>query len=306
MKCRFSVFLLLCIVFSLGAEVVKEQEDHLVYRQPDGREILVKKNPKRVVVAYASLASVWDLAGGKAVGVSFANDDRAIPPAMKHLPRIGGSTVPNVERITMLSPDLVLLTAKLSRQRQIADLLNRTGIPAVCVQYVTYHDFADLLDFFCKINSTSINAVPRASQIVNEVSSLCRETKKLNQPRCAVLFAAGAGFFVESKLNTVGGMVSMLGAENIRRTDSPARIHFSYEQLLVDDPDVILITAMGTGLKERFEKEFMQRPEWKSLQAVKNNRVHFLPGDLFLYMPGPRYPEAFRYLAKLLYPEMAF
>ena len=64
MKCRFSIFLLLCIVFSLAAEVVKEQDDHLVYRQPDGREILVKKNPKRVVVAYASLASVWDLAGG--------------------------------------------------------------------------------------------------------------------------------------------------------------------------------------------------------------------------------------------------
>lgn len=191
MKCSFSVFLLLCIVFSLAAEVVKEQKDHLVYRQPDGKEVLVKKNPKRVVIAYASLASVWDLAGGKAVGVSFANDDRAIPPAMKHLPRIGGSTVPNVERITMLSPDLVLLTAKLSRQRQIADLLNKTGIPAVCVQYVTYHDFAALLDFFCKINSTSINALPRAAQIVNEVSSLCRETKKLNQPRCAVLFAAG-------------------------------------------------------------------------------------------------------------------
>ena len=98
----------------------------------------------------------------------------------------------------------------------------------------------------------------------------------------------------------------MLGAKNIRQTDSPARIHFSYEQLLVDDPDVILITVMGTSLKERFEKEFMQHPEWKSLQSVKNNRVHFLPGDLFLYMPEPRYPEAFRYLAKLLYPEIAF
>ena len=68
MKCRFSVFLLLCIVFSLAAEIVKKQDDHLVYRQPDGKEVLVKKNPKRVVIAYASLASIALLGFGLQMG----------------------------------------------------------------------------------------------------------------------------------------------------------------------------------------------------------------------------------------------
>ena len=60
------------------------------------------------------------------------------------------------------------------------------------------------------------------------------------------------------------------------------------------------------GLKEKFRRDFMERPAWKTLSAAKNGRVHFLPVDLFLYMPGPRYPEAFRELAKLLYPGKEF
>ena len=83
-------------------------------------------------------------------------------------------------------------------------------------------------------------------------------------------------------------------------------INTIYNEMGIRESVLSFGKSIEKDLKERFEKEFMQRPEWKSLQAVKNNRVHFLPGDLFLYMPGPRYPEAFRYLAKLLYPEMAF
>ena len=41
---------------------------------------------------------------------------------------------------------------------------------------------------------------------------------------------------------------------------------------------------------------------WKAVKAEKEKRVHFLHADLFLNQPGTRYPEAFRYLAKLLYP----
>ena len=71
---------------------------------------------------------------------------------------------------------------------------------------------------------------------------------------------------------------------------------------------MILIVTMGEGegLKKKFRKEFMERAAWKTLSAAGSGRVHFLPVDLFLYMPGPRYPEAFRYLAKLLYPGKEF
>ena len=97
----------------------------------------------------------------------------------------------------------------------------------------------------------------------------------------------------------------MLGAENILKKSTRLRMSFSYEQLLLDNPDVIVINMMGSHkmLREKFRKEFMSQDAWKELKAAQANRVHFLPTELFLYLPGPDYPKAFRHLKNLLYPE---
>ena len=99
-------------------------------------------------------------------------------------------------------------------------------------------------------------------------------------------------------------MLKMLGAGNIASGIRGVRAGFSFERLLVENPDVILVVTMGDAeaLKEKFRREIMSQEAWKALKAEKEKRVHFLPADLFLYQPGTRYPEAFRYLAKLLYP----
>mgnify|MGYP000588097055 FL=1 len=214
----------------------------------------------------------------------------------------------SVEKIVALKPDLVILTSRVNRHYRAAGLLRRMGITAVCVEYGSYDDFSTLLDFFCRINGRTIADVPAAKQVVRDVESVCAKTKGLKKPRYALIFASGGGFLLESSSFSVGRMAAMLGAENIRKTEQPGRTQFSYEQLLLDDPDVIFITTMGDaeGLKEKFRRDFMDRPTWKTLSAAKNGRVHFLPVDLFLYMPGPRYPEAFRELAKLLYPGKEF
>ena len=305
---NFLFIILLGVALLATGGVVSENKEIIVYRQPDGLEVTIRKNPQRVIVAYASLAPVWDLAGGKAVGVSSARDKTAIPESMKHLPVVGVSTTPSVEKIVALKPDLVILTSRVNRHYRAAGLLRRMGITAVCVEYGSYDDFSTLLDFFCRINGRTIADVPAAKQVVRDVESVCAKTKGLKKPRYALIFASGGGFLLESSSFSVGRMAAMLGAENIRKTEQPGRTQFSYEQLLLDDPDVIFITTMGDaeGLKEKFRRDFMDRPAWKTLSAAKNGRVHFLPVDLFLYMPGPRYPEAFRELAKLLYPGKEF
>ncbi|MBG0765459.1 MAG: ABC transporter substrate-binding protein, partial [Tissierellales bacterium] len=43
---------------------------------------------------------------------------------------------------------------------------------------------------------------------------------------------------------------------------------------------------------------------WNSLTAVKEGRVYYLPKDLYLYKPNARYPEAFKGLAEIVYPEV--
>ena len=300
--------LFLFFLLNLPAEIVKEDADSVTFRQPDRTLVTVAKRPQRVVVGYASLAGVWHLADGTAVAVPDIREKSVLPESMRHLPAAGSATVPNVEQIVALKPDLVLLTAKLARHRATANLLRSSGIPAICVEYNHYKDFHALLDLFCRINGRSADTVAAAKKVMREVEQICFRTGGLTAPRCAVIFASSAGFSLESPLTNTGCMVAMLGAKNIRETESPARMPFSYEQFLLSDPDVIFVVTMGDaeGLKKKFQRDLMTQTSWKRLSAEKNGRVHFLPADLFLYMPGPRYPEAFRYLASLLYPGKEF
>jgi iron complex transport system substrate-binding protein len=83
------------------------------------------------------------------------------------------------------------------------------------------------------------------------------------------------------------------------------RLPFSMERLVMENPDIIFVTTMGDSAKfrVRMKKEIMSDPVWKSLRAVKNGNVHFLPNALFLYKANEHYDQAFLYLAKLLYPQ---
>lgn len=301
--------LCLTLVFAAMAEsrseIIKEDASSLTYQQSDHQKAVLKKNPSRVVIAYTSLAKVWSLAGGRAVGVPGVPEKKALPEDMRNLPTVGTAIIPNAEKIMMLEPDLVLLTAKLPRHRATARLLRKSDIPALCVDYNNYGDFHKLLDLFCKLNGRKLKDVPDARKVTEEVSNICAEARKNKPVRCAILFVSATGFSLESPKTNTGMIAEMLGAVNISRDQKKPRMPLSYEQLILDDPDVIFLVLMGNGkeLQRKFHRDFSEKESWKTLKAAKAGRVHFLPTDLFLYMPGPDYPKAFRHLSDLLYPE---
>lgn len=302
---RMPVAVLLTVTFGTAADLVKEDSRSVVCRQPDHEIVTVPKHPERVIVAYGSLAKVWALAGGTAVGVPALSEKNVLPESMRDLPSIGSATAPNVEKVLAMKPDLVLLIAKLERQCAAGKLLRRTGVNALCVDYSNYGDFYRLLDLFCRINGKKIPDLAQAKQVTDEVARICSRAKSRTAPRCAVLFASSAGFSLESHRTNTGMMLEMLGGINILKTKGYARVRFSYEQLILENPDVILLITMGDSeaLRKKFRRDFMDQPAWNRLKAAKNQRVHFLPAELFLYMPGPDYPKAFRHLSDLLYPE---
>ena len=262
--------------------------------------------PRRVVIAYASLAKLWHLAGGTAVGVPSLPAANALPEPMRGLPSTGTAAVPNAEAIAALRPDLVLLNGASPRHRACGELLRGMGIEVLFAEYKNYHDFTRLLETFAVLNGKTTAELPEAERVVADVRAVCERAAALSPPRCAVIFAAASGFSLETPDTNTGGMVEMLGGRNLLKRSGSGRIHFSFEQLILEDPDVILIVTMGdeAALKTKFEREFCAHPAWKDLRAARSGRVHFLAPELFLYMPGPEYPKAFRQLAALLYPEV--
>lgn len=302
-----TTFLLLAPLAGAEPGIVSESAETIRYREVDGTETLLTKHPRRTIVGNASFADPWFTAGGSAIGVPTVRSQQALPEQARDLPRIGVLRSLNLEKIFAMKPDLVLINANLHAHRAVRHHLIDAGIPNVALDYANFHDYIGILDLFCRLNGGSVETNSTAKRIISQVRKLTEEAARLPSPRFAVLFVASGGFVLESGDLNVPTMAEMLGGTNIARQES-GRLKYSFEQLLIDDPDIILINTMGDSkaLQKKFTRDLISQPAWQQLKAAKTGRVHFLPPELFLYMAGSRYPEAFLHLAKLLHPEREF
>lgn len=307
-------YLLLSLSFALpsihaaGPGIVSETADTLRYRQVDGQEITLPRNPKRVVIGYGSLVPVWYCAGGTAAAIPDIRSKTALPPEARDLPSVGFFSSLNTEKILELKPDLVVLMGKIGSHVRLRELLATLKIPAFTVKYDNYRDFEALLDLFCRLNNTDPERCEAARAVTEGVNRVIARTRGLPAPRFCTVFAQASGFRVETDLANTSCMLSMLGGKNTVPPTDGLRSNFSVEQLLLDNPDVIFVVMMGNtkALEEKFRKEIMGQKAWQKLRAHGSGRVHFLPSDLYLYLAGPRFPEAFLHLAQLLYPGREF
>ena len=302
-----TTFLLLAPLAGAEPGIVSESAETIRYREVDGTETLLTKHPRRTIIGNASFADPWFTAGGTAIGVPTVRSQQALPEQARNLPRIGVLRSLNLEKIFALKPDLVLINANLHAHRAVRHHLIDAGIPNVALDYANFHDYIGILDLFCRLNGGSVETNSTAKRIISQVRKLTEEAARLPSPRFAVLFVASGGFVLESGDLNVPTMAEMLGGTNIARQES-GRLKYSFEQLLIDDPDIILINTMGDSkaLQKKFTRDLISQPAWQQLKAAKTGRVHFLPPELFLYMAGSRYPEAFLHLARLLHPGKEF
>lgn len=302
-----TTFLLLAPLAGAEPGIVSESAETIRYREVDGTETLLTKHPRRTIVGNASFADPWFTAGGSAIGVPTVRSQQALPEPARDLPRIGVLRSLNLEKIFAMKPDLVLINANLHAHRAVRHHLIDAGIPNVALDYANFHDYIGILDLFCRLNGGSVETNSTAKRIISQVRKLTEEAARLPSPRFAVLFVASGGFVLESGDLNVPTMAEMLGGTNIARQES-GRLKYSFEQLLIDDPDIILINTMGDSkaLQKKFTRDLISQPAWQQLKAAKTGRVHFLPPELFLYMAGSRYPEAFLHLARLLHPGKEF
>ena len=109
-------FLLLSFLLSSplpADEIVSETDQLILYRERSGHLAPVHRNPRRVIASIGSLADIWYAAGGKLIALPDVKSKETLPEGARNLPSIGGFSTPNLERILVLKPDLVLLSEKL-------------------------------------------------------------------------------------------------------------------------------------------------------------------------------------------------
>jgi len=107
-------------------------------------------------------------------------------------------------------------------------------------------------------------------------------------------WTAGAGTFVDT-------LITMGGGQNVGAAMADAWGQLSVEELLVQDPDVILLGDYTWGGVT--PEDVAGREGWQGLTAVQNNTVYTFD-DNTVSRPGPRMVDGLEAMAKVLHPDL--
>jgi len=240
-------------------------------------------------------------AGPQVVAVSSYDD---FPADTRTLPRVGALLDPDVERILVLRPDLVVTYGSQDAlEAQLASAGIRTfsyrhgGIEAL---FQTMRDLGAAAGRAAEAERTAgairarleaIRASVRGRPRPKVLLVFGREPRSLQQ----MYVSGGAGFLHD--------MLDIAGGTNVFADVPREAVQPSHETLLTRAPDVIV--ELHTTRPIAGAEIARERAVWSalgSMPAVQNGRIHFLNGD-YLVVPGPRVGAATGALARAIHPE---
>jgi iron complex transport system substrate-binding protein len=243
-------------------------------------------------------------AGGRMVGATaYCN----YPEEACALPRIGGYTDANYEKIYVLRPDLVVL---LDEHYMAADRLDALGIPHVLLDTSTIPDIFNTLDTLGRLLDTEETATQVVADLRRRIRSIQEKTATAPRRR-NVLVSIGRNMgsgeltdvYVAGRKTLYNEMLETIGAHNVYEGNLEyARI--SHEAIMQLAPDAIIDLIPDLESSSSMSVEDV-RKEWNILEgvpAVENGQVYVFGND-YVCVPGPRFIRVLEDMARAVYPE---
>lgn len=268
------------------------------------QEVTVSSPPKRIVTLSTPLLNMAYAVGG--TSIARPTTANPIPKEAESLPQLGQVAHINMETLVGLKPDFVL--GEKGQNTKLESLLQSNKIPYLLINYDGINDNVPLL----KLMGQLFNKEDTAENIIKEyekgVAKVEKDALKFKPAKVAVLRATGKAVTAETPKAICASMVERLKMNNVLLnhkdiTLDSKTVPYSLEQLSSDNPEIIFVVTMGkeAEISKKMNEQMRDNPAWSNLDAVKNNRVYFLPVDLFLMNPGIRTPEAMNKLLDLAY-----
>ncbi len=285
-------------VVSVGAQGVRVVDQ-------GGYEVFLPHVPQRVASVFG-VATPYLYALGAAplvVGARYLGlpDSPVGPRVMGRIdPDFAAKAFPgevNVETLLGLKPDVVLLGL---RHRELAQQLRDLGIPAVTYAPENPDQITQAIALTGKILGREAQAAAVLEfweGVVAAVEQATRDIPFDQRPR--VLFVGTNPGRVPGKDMYQTHLIHLAGGQSVSRELPGAWQNVSPEQILLWDPEVIVIAPYGPVQPQ----DFLADPLYAQLAAVKSGRVVKMPQILFSWdTPIPESALGIVWLAQILHP----
>jgi iron complex transport system substrate-binding protein len=263
-----------------------------------GRTLEVPDNPTRIIALAPSITEIiYDLGQEKRiVGVTQYS---TYPLEAGSLPRVGSYVRLDIEKIVALKPDLCLAT-KDGNPKHIVDKIVSLGIP---VYVINPRNLQQIMDTITRLGSL-LHAEQAAADLVSDmekrIGQVQAQVKKGRyKPRvffqidAEPLFSAGTDTFIHELIELAGGINTTAGEVSYPR--------YSWEDIIVLQPDIVLISSMAGGLAPEYLLQSWKK--WHLLSAVKNDKIFVVDAELF-DRPTPRLVDGLEVIAAIIHPEL--
>ncbi len=296
----FTIFLAAC---SAAAPAAPAANAPIVVKDASGKDFTLSKPAEKIVsLAPSNTEILFAVGAGKQV---IAREDFSnFPKEAAALPSIGGNMGKyDLEAITKLQPDLIL-ASPLTPPETIKSLTDIT--PNVFVLpnptdleglYTNLSTVGMLTGHQADANKLVADLRARAKAVIDKVAGAKDKPKvfyELDATDPAKPWTSGPGTFIDL-------LIGLAGGQNIGSSLKGDYVQISQEELIVQNPDVILLgDSLYGGVKP---EQVAARPGWGVINAVKNQRVLEFNDDL-VSRPGPRMIQGLEELAKILHPDL--
>lgn len=284
---------------------VANEKAYLSITDAAGRKVVLEKKPERVVALSPSFLGMIDSVGGKIIGRTMSKNGQ-IPESMKSVPEVGMVYNINMESLVGLQPDLVF--ASKNQHEKFVPLMESNKIKVIALDAKTFGEVKDTVKLLGDVYGTQDKAQAEIELLDKNIKAI---TDKLpgDKKRIVIMHATASSVTVEGSRTIAGCVSDLLGFENVAAgalKNNSDKAPYSMESLVGQNPEIIFITSMGKAeeIENRLRSDFKNNPAWNSLPAVQQGKVYVLPENLFLLNPGLQYPDAVRFMAQLVYPEV--
>ncbi|MCD6292022.1 MAG: cobalamin-binding protein [Deltaproteobacteria bacterium] len=262
----------------------------------NGTTVEIPDHAQRILPLTPSLAEILFALGldQRIVGVT---DFATYPPAARKKPRVGTFINPSLEKILALDPDLVIVGSERQDEKTNA-ALKHFLIPVYRVRPVDLNTIYRTISNIGEITGTLASAQKVIIGMKKKVAAVERRVARL--PRKRVFYQVGIDPIVAVNRQTFAADLIRRAGGILVTVDNPVRYpRYSIERIIVDAPEVIIISSMSPNTNYQRFRASWQR--WRSIPAVARGQIYVIDSDV-VDRPAPRIADGLAQLAEFIHP----
>jgi len=263
-----------------------------------GRKVKIDHLPQRIVSLAPSNTEIL-FALGLDDRIAGVTDFCDYPEKAKLKQRVAGFMTPDLEKLVMISPDLVL--AESIHEKTVLPSLEKVGLTVIVLSANTMNEIISNITLVGQVTGSSAAASQLTQQLSGRIKAVTSKTAGLTAAeRTRVM-----NVIWHDPIWTMGGktyiddLITMAGGDNIFSADFEKSRIVSPESIVSKNPQVIIVTGMTKSADATAGS--LKQQEWmQATDAIKNNRVYTLSDSNLVQRPGPRVADGLEEVARLL------